>query len=131
MKAKKIASIILRFLAAIIMLQTLYFKFTAQPESVYIFSKIGIEPWGRIASGVAELVASILLLIPTTVALGALLGMGIMFGALASHFFILGLEIQDDGGQLFIYALVDFMACAILVVFHFQQLLSYKRMLIK
>src|SRR6185503_3706454 len=131
MNKQKIISIVLRLIAAVIMLQTLYFKFTAQPESVYIFSKVGIEPWGRVASGIAELVASVLLLLPTTIALGALVGAGIMLGALAAHVFILGIEVQGDGGQLFIYAFVVLIACVVLLAIHFQQLISYKRTLFK
>lgn len=97
--------ILLRLLAAGILLQTLYFKFTGAPESRYIFSTLGLEPWGRWLSGVAELVASILLLIPATQLLGAALALGIMLGALASHLLILGIEIQGDGGLLFTLAL--------------------------
>lgn len=115
---KKAISIILRLVAAAIMLQTLYFKFTAQPESVYIFSQIGIEPWGRIGTGIVELIASILLLIPRTIALGALLAIGLMLGAIATHLLILGIEVQGDGGQLFAYALIVLVSCAILLVIH-------------
>lgn len=105
----------LRIIAAIILLQTLFFKFTAAPESVYIFTTIGIEPWGRWGSGVAELVASILLLIPRTTWLGAALALGTMLGAIGSHLFVLGIEVQDDGGQLFILAvLVTICAAALL-----------------
>ncbi len=98
------------------MLQTLYFKFSASPESVYIFTKMGIEPWGRIASGVTELIAGILLLIPRTTLLGALMGAGVIAGAIASHIFVLGIEVMNDGGQLFIYAVVTFIACAALII---------------
>lgn len=128
---KKIISIILRLVAAFIMVQTLYFKFTAQPESVYIFTQVGIEPWGRIGTGVAELIASILLLIPRTVALGALMGIGIMLGAIATHLLILGIQVQGDGGQLFAYAMIVLVASAILLVLHFDQALSYKKLVIK
>jgi putative oxidoreductase len=100
-----------RIIAAIIMLQTLYFKFTAQPESIYIFSTLGLEPVGRIGSGIAELMASILLLIPFTSWIGAILGVGIMAGAIFSHLTILGIEVQGDGGQLFIMALITFICC--------------------
>jgi uncharacterized membrane protein YphA (DoxX/SURF4 family) len=131
MKAKNIVSMVLRVVAAVIMLQTLYFKFTAQPESVYIFSTVGIEPWGRIATGIAELIASLLLLIPATVSIGALLGVGIMLGALATHLFILGIEVQGDGNQLFIYALVVLLACVALLFLHIQQLMKYKQMVWK
>src|ERR687886_628020 len=95
----------LRLLAALILLQTLFFKFTAAPESVYIFSTIGIEPWGRIGIGVMELLASILIVFPATTALGALLAAGLMAGAIYFHATKLGIVVQNDGGQLFIYAL--------------------------
>ncbi len=96
----------LRIIAAAILLQTLYFKFTGAPESIYIFTTLGIEPWGRIGSGVAELIASILLLIPRTTWLGAGLALGTMLGAIGSHLTKLGIEVQGDGGQLFILAVV-------------------------
>lgn len=118
-------------LAAFIMLQTLYFKFTAQPESVYIFTQVGMEPWGRIGTGVAELIASVLLLIPATISIGALMAAGIMVGALASHLFILGFEVQGDGGQLVIYALLVLVSSVVLLVLHFEQLISYKKVFIK
>jgi uncharacterized membrane protein YphA (DoxX/SURF4 family) len=106
---------ILRIVAAAIMIQTLYFKFTASEESVYIFSTLGVEPFGRISAGVGELIASILLLIPRTTILGALMGMGVMAGALLSHLTILGIEVKGDGGQLFALAIITFFSCAILV----------------
>jgi hypothetical protein len=90
-----------RIVAAIIMLQTLYFKFTASPESVFIFTTVGIEPWGRWLVGALELVASILLFIPATVWLGAVLAIGLMAGAMGMHVTLLGIEVQGDGGQLF------------------------------
>lgn len=131
MNPKKISSIVLRLVAAFIMLQTLYFKFTAQPESVYIFSKMGIEPWGRIASGIAELIASVLLLIPATITLGASLAAGIMLGAVASHLFILGVEVEGDGGLLFAYALITLAACVALLFIHKQQLQLFIKRLSK
>jgi len=95
-----------RLVAAVILLQTLYFKFTASPESVYIFSTIGMEPWGRIGVGVVELIAGVLLLLSATAWLGAGLALGLMAGAIGIHLTVLGIEVQGDGGQLFIYALV-------------------------
>ena len=115
---------ILRLVAAIIMLQTLFFKFTAAPESVYIFSTLGMEPWGRIGTGVLELVASLLLLIPRTTGLGAALGAGLMAGALFSHLTKLGIVVQDDAGLLFTYALVVFSSCLILAIVYRAQLLN-------
>ena len=106
---------LLRLIAAIILLQTLFFKFTASPESVYIFTKVGMEPWGRIASGIAELIAALLILVPRTTWLGALLAMGVMGGAIFFHLTSLGIEVQGDGGLLFVYALVVFICSAILL----------------
>lgn len=116
---------ILRIAAAIIMLQTLYFKFTAAPESVYIFSTLGLEPWGRIGIGSLELLASILLVIPKTTSLGALLAVGVMAGALFAHLTKLGVVVQNDGGQLFILALIVFITSAILLLIFRKQLMSY------
>lgn len=73
---------ILRILAALIMLQTLFFKFSGAEESIYIFSKLGMEPWGRIGTGVLELIASVLILFPKTTAWGALIAIGLMGGAI-------------------------------------------------
>jgi putative oxidoreductase len=107
----------LRLVAALILLQTLYFKFTAAPESVYIFSTLGLEPVGRIGSGIVELIASVLLLIPKTAWLGAALALGVISGALISHLTILGIEVQGDGGLLFGLAIVVFV-CSALVLWH-------------
>ena len=115
----------LRVLAALIMLQTLFFKFFGAEESVYIFSQLGIEPWGRIGTGIAELIASILILIPRTTPLGALLGLGIMSGALFFHLTKLGIVVRDDHGQLFIYAVLVFISCLILAWSFRKQILNY------
>jgi uncharacterized membrane protein YphA (DoxX/SURF4 family) len=116
---------VLRLAAAIILLQTLFFKFTAAPESVYIFSKLGLEPWGRIGSGVVELIASVLILIPRTTSLGALIAIGVISGAIISHLTKLGIVVQNDGGQLFILALIVFVLSAILLVIFRKQLLAF------
>lgn len=113
MKIKIIISWIFAIISALIMLQTLYFKFSAAPESVYIFSTLGIEPWGRIGSGVAELIASILIIIPSLRWLGAALGIGIISGALFAHLTKLGIIVQNDGGYLFILGLIVFVGCGI------------------
>lgn len=94
-----------RLIAAVIMLQTLYFKFLGQPESVYIFSTLGVEPWGRIGSGIVELIASSLILIPRTSWIGAGLALGVMAGAILAHLTVLGIEVQGDGGYLFFLAI--------------------------
>lgn len=106
---------IIKLIAVFILVQTLYFKFTAAEESVYIFSTLGAEPYGRIGSGVVELIASILILIPRTTLLGALMGLGTMTGAILSHLFILGIVVKNDGGTLFILAIITLICCAILV----------------
>ena len=96
---------VLRIVPAAIMLQTLFFKFTGAVESIYIFSQLGLEPIGRYGSGVAELIASTLLLIPRYSVWGAALALGVMGGAILAHLFVLGIEILGDGGQLFYMAL--------------------------
>ena len=106
---------IVKLIAVAILVQTLYFKFTAAEESVYIFTTLGIEPYGRIGSGVLELIASIFILMPRTTLLGALMGLGTMAGALVSHLLFLGIEVKNDGGTLFILAIITFLCCAILV----------------
>lgn len=105
----------LRVVVAVVLLQTLYFKFTAAPESVYVFSKLGVEPYGRIATGIFELIAAILILVSRTSLVGALLGFGLMSGAIISHVFVLGIEVQNDGGTLFMLALLVFISCTILI----------------
>jgi uncharacterized membrane protein YphA (DoxX/SURF4 family) len=114
----------LRIIAAVIMLQTLYFKFSAAPESVYIFSTIGLEPWGRIGIGVLELIASLLILYPRTTAFGAVMGIGVMSGAIFYHLTKLGLVVMNDGGQLFAYALIVFLSCAWLAIIYRNDILN-------
>lgn len=104
MKYKSILLWALRLIPAIILLQTLYFKFTGAAESVYIFSTLGMEPWGRILTGILELIASILLLMQVTTVIGAAIAGGLMTGAILSHVFVLGIEVMNDGGLLFFYA---------------------------
>jgi uncharacterized membrane protein YphA (DoxX/SURF4 family) len=127
MKIRIVISWVLRLIAAIILLQTLYFKFTAAPESVAIFSKLGIEPWGRIGTGVVELIASILLLIPRTVFWGAFIAAGTMLGAIASHLFVIGISSAGDGGQLFLYANIVFVSSIIIAWMYKGQGLSLLR----
>lgn len=115
-KAQKIASWLVRLTAAVILLQTLFFKFTGAPESVYIFTKVGMEPWGRYGSGVAELIAALLLLSSCHCWLGALLALGVMAGAIVSHLTVLGIVVQNDGGLLFGLALTV-AACSLVTLF--------------
>lgn len=114
-KSLRVASWIARTVVAVILVQTLYFKFTGAPESVYIFTTVGQEPWGRYGSGVVELVASVLLFVPGTVAVGALLALGTMSGAIFFHLTKLGIVVQDDGGLLFALALTVFVCAAFLL----------------
>ena len=115
-KAQTVISWILQLVAAAILFQTLFFKFTGAEESVYIFTTLGMEPWGRIGSGVAELIACILLLTPRTVPLGAILALGVISGAIVSHLTKLGIVVKDDGGLLFGLAVVVFVASTSVLV---------------
>ena len=116
MSTLAITSWILQLVVAGILLQTLFFKFTGAAESVYIFTTLGVEPWGRIGSGVAELVAAVLLLVPATAGLGAGLALAIIAGAIVSHVTILGIEVQNDGGLLFALAVIVFAASAAILL---------------
>ena len=119
---------LLRIIAAVILLQTLYFKFTAQPESVELFTKLGMEPWGRIGTGIGELITAILLLIPRTTLLGAVIGVGLMSGAIFFHLTKLGINFGGDA-ILFSYAVITFVCCSCLIVIfrkNIPQLLKFK-----
>ncbi|RME32069.1 DoxX family protein [Candidatus Woesearchaeota archaeon] len=96
----------LQVVAAAILLQTLRFKFTGAPIAVDIFTRLGVEPWGRILTGVLELITGLLLLLPWTAVYGALLAAAIMLGAIASHVFVLGIVVEGDGGSLFVLTLI-------------------------
>jgi putative oxidoreductase len=113
-------AIVIRLIVAGILLQTLFFKFTGAPESVAIFSRLGMEPIGRYGTGVAELFAAVLLLLRPVqfVALGALSAAGVITGAIASHLFVLGIEIEGDGGLLFALALVVFVGAGFVLAVH-------------
>lgn len=126
-KGMNILSWILRLVVAGILFQTLFFKFTGAQESVYIFTKLGIEPWGRIGSGVGELIAVILLLIPSTVTIGAILSLGVISGAIMSHLTKLGIVVinsdgTSDGGLLFALALIVFVCSAIILAIHRREI---------
>ena len=109
---RKILSWTLQIIAAAILAQTLFFKFSGAEESKYIFMTLGVEPWGRYAAAVSELIAVILLLTPRLAAVGAGMTLGIMLGAIGSHLTKLGIVIKDDGGLLFGLAIVTFSAAA-------------------
>ena len=121
-KSQLIVSTVLQLIAAGILLQTLFFKFTGAEESVYIFTTLGMEPWGRIGSGVAELIAAGLLVYPPTAAVGAALAIGVMSGAIVSHLTLLGIAVKDDGGLLFGLAITVFAASAVVLIIRRTQL---------
>jgi putative oxidoreductase len=119
-KKQNLLSWILRIVVAVLLLQTLFFKFSGAAESVYIFSQLGAEPWGRIGSGVIELIASVLILIPRTVVLGALLSIGTIAGAILAHLFKLGVRLTSVGdmGELFGLAIIILVASAGILFLH-------------
>jgi hypothetical protein len=117
----------LQIVVAAILLQTLFFKFTGAAESVYIFTTLGAEPWGRLGSGLAELVAGGLLMTPAGAVYGALLALAIISGALLSHMAVLGIEVLGDGGLLFTLAVVVFAASAVIVYLRRDELYMLRR----
>jgi putative oxidoreductase len=122
-RVQTVLSWFLQLTIAGILLQTLFFKFTGAEESVYIFSAVGefahvpaFEPWGRLATGCIELIAALLLLFPGTVSLGAVLTMGMMAGAIASHLVVLGIDVKGDGGLLFGLAVTAFAGSLVILI---------------
>jgi uncharacterized membrane protein YphA (DoxX/SURF4 family) len=120
----KVISWIFQLAAAGILLQTLFFKFMGAPESIYIFETVGMEPWGRYGSGIVELIAAILLLIPSKAWMGALIGLGTISGAIFFHLTVLGIEVQGDGGTLFYLAITVFVSCLIVLFIRGRKALS-------
>jgi uncharacterized membrane protein YphA (DoxX/SURF4 family) len=112
---------VLRLIVSVILLQTLYFKFSGHPESVALFSKLGVEPWGRIALGCIELLVGITLLIPKTSGWAAFFSTGILAGAIGTHLLIIGVETNDDGGLLFLMAVTGFIASSVLFLLFLRQ----------
>jgi len=102
---------ITRAVAAVILLQTLFFKFSAASESVALFQQIGMEPWGRIGTGIIELIASILLFVPGATRVGAALGIAVMHGAVFFHLTVLGIN------SLFVMAIIV-LVCCLYVLYH-------------
>ncbi|TPN81670.1 DoxX family protein [Aquimarina algicola] len=112
---KKILPLLLQIVVAIILLKTLMFKFMAHPESVYIFKKVGLEPYGRIGTGITECIAGVLLLIPKTVWIGATISLGIIGGAIMMHLTKLGIEVNNDKGILFAIAVLTFILSGVIL----------------
>lgn len=123
-KLSKYLYLAARIIAALILLQTLYFKFTAAEESVYIFKTVGMEPWGRIGIGIIELIAAALLILNSTAWLGGLLGLGLMSGAIAMHSMIIGISVQGDGGYLFSSALIVALCSGFVIVQNREKITS-------
>lgn len=122
MNRDKIIEWVFRIVPAVIMLQTLFFKFTGHPDSVALFTELGVEPFGRVGLGVVELIAAILLLIPETVKYGIVLGLGLMAGAIATHVFIIGIIFNNDGGALFTLAAVAMVCLLVLAYRHWSSI---------
>lgn len=121
-KTQRTVSWIFQIIAAVILAQSLFFKFTGAPESVALFTKLGVEPWGRIGLGVVELITAILLLTPRTASIGAVLGAGITAGAIMSHLTVLGIESDNDGGTLFGLAIAVFISSLIVLFLRRRQI---------
>ena len=116
-------SFILRFVISLIYLQTLYYKFNVHPDSVYIFTKLGCEPIGRITLGILELIISICILIPKTKNISILISILIILGALLSHIFIIGININGDNGKLFLLACLVFFLSITLFIYHYSEII--------
>ncbi len=125
-KKTGIVSWIGQIVVAVILGQVLFFKFTGAEESRALFETLGVEPWGRIGSGVAELISVLLILRPKTAALGALTTMALMAGAIGSHLTVLGVEVNGDGGALFGMAIVSFVAASVVAVIRRERLLALR-----
>ena len=120
---KKYVSLALRLIIAIIYVQTLYYKFSGHKDSVYIFTQLGLEPYGRIGIGIFELITAILILIPRSMIFGAILSIGVISGALFSHLGPLGIEVNGDGGKVFYLALAVFLASVLILILHWKELI--------
>ena len=124
---RKHIPLVLRIIVAIILIQTLRFKFSGHPDSVYIFEKVGLEPVGRIGIGILELIAGILILIPKTVWMGSLLALGILGGAIMMHLTQIGIEVRNDGGLLFFTAIITFILSGIILYMNRSKILFLKK----
>ncbi len=139
---KKYAPWILVLIPVIVFLQSLPFKFSGAPETVHIFTTIGdwfnsiglaavggpFAQFGAYGVGSAELIASVLLLIPATRHWGALFGFGVLSGALFFHLATpLGVAVKFPGAPvggdptLFVMAVVSWLCLLALVVMHWRR----------
>ncbi len=132
-KMKRCAPWLLAAYIAFVFVQSLFFKFSAAQESVYIFQTIEdwlglgfFEPGMRLVIGALELVAAILLFTPGFQIFGALLSLGVISGAIFFHLFSpLGIEVQGDGGTLFYMAVGVWGFAMVLVFIYKEQILKY------
>ncbi len=124
MKTRNFINLILRLVVSLILLQTLYFKFTGHPDSVHIFTELGIEPYGRIGLGIIELITAILILLSRTQIFGMIISLGIIIGAIGSHLLVLGINVSGDGGGLFGLAIVVFICSSIYLIRQKKQIIS-------
>jgi len=113
--------LLLKAILSIIIGQTLFFKFSGAAESMHIFTQLGVEPWGRISLGILELIAIVLLWVSSTSHYGTLAALGLMLGAIASHVFLLGIVVLNDGGKLFILAVISFLAALLLAYYQREE----------
>ena len=121
----RLLSLLVRIIAVLILMLTLNYKLSGSPESIYIFETMGMEPWGRIVTGVVELIAAVLLLIPRTIWMGAILGITMMVGVIASHLTKLGIEVQGDGGFLFYSAITVFVSCLVALILDRNRMMNF------
>ena len=110
---KKIISWILQLVVVVILGQTLFYKFTDAPETAELFAQLGMGAFGYKLIGLLELIACILLLIPASVATGALLGWGLMTGAIIAHVTEIGFE--GELGVLGAMAITAWLCCMVIM----------------
>ncbi len=127
MVVKNIILWIIKIIVVGILLQTLYYKFSAHPDSVYIFQKTGLGGAGRVTTGIMELISAVLLLIPATAWMGALLTLGVMSGAIIFHLTTLGIEVNGDGGLLFKMAVIVFIGAFYILTKHWKDVFLFKK----
>jgi uncharacterized membrane protein YphA (DoxX/SURF4 family) len=120
-----LAIIALRWVPAILLLQTLFYKFSAHPTSVHIFTTLGVEPWGRLTVGVIELIAGVCLFIPKLSVYGALIATLLMIGTIISHIFFIGFSVLGDGGRLFSLAFAVLIPCLLVLYQSRQAFITY------
>ncbi len=118
----KAISLLLRIVMAFILLQSLFFKFSGAAESIFIFSTLGMEPLGRYGTGAIELAASVMIFIPATIPIGAVLALGTMAGAIGGHLTKLGIEVQGDHGLLFGMACLVLICSLAVLIIHRKEL---------